>query len=100
MKPFDWSDERNAELRAERGIGFEDIVYHIARGDVLDIVEHPNRERYGAQRVFIVNVDGYAYLAPFVEDQAGIFLKTVIPSRKMTRRYLKEHDDEADKRGD
>ncbi len=28
---------KNAKLRADRGIGFEDIVFHIARGYLLDI---------------------------------------------------------------
>jgi hypothetical protein len=37
---------KNAKLKAERGIGFEDIVFHIERDDLLDILEHPNPERY------------------------------------------------------
>ena len=48
VKYFDWDDAKNAKLRAERGIGFEDVVFHIERGDLLDILEHPNPSRYGA----------------------------------------------------
>jgi hypothetical protein len=63
-------------------------VFHIESGDVLDLLEHPNRDRYPNQRVFVVNVEGYAYLIPFVEDEQEVFLKTIIPSRKAARDYL------------
>lgn len=76
------------EATSERGISFEEIVFHIENGDLLDLLEHPNRDRYPNQRVFIVNVEGYAYLVPFVEDEHEVFLKTIIPSRKATRDYL------------
>ena len=88
MKHFSWSPEKNRMLRQERGISFEEIVFHIECGDVLDLLEHPNRDRYPNQRVFIVNVEGYGYLVPFVEDEQEVFLKTIIPSRKATRDYL------------
>jgi len=55
---------------------------------LLDIVERPNQEGYGGQRIFIVNIREYAYLVPFVETEREIFLKTIIPSRKATRKYL------------
>ena len=88
MKYFSWNSEKNASLIEERGVSFEEIVFHISRGDVLDLLEHPNKERYPNQRVFIVNVEGYAYVVPFVEDDSEVFLKTIIPSRKATRDYL------------
>ena len=88
MKYFSWSPEKNNSLVQQRGISFEEIVFHIEKGDVLDLLEHPNRERYPNQRVFVVNVEGYAYLIPFVEDENEVFLKTIIPSRKATRNYL------------
>lgn len=72
----------------ERGISFEEIVFHIERGDVLDLQDHPNQEKYPGQRIFIVDVEGYAYVVPFVEDEEEVFLKTIIPSRKATRKYL------------
>ncbi len=89
MKYFTWDPGKNDKLRAERGISFEENVYHIERGDVLDILEHPNQEKYEGQRVFIVRVGDYAYLVPFIETENGVALKTIIPSRKATRRYLK-----------
>lgn len=88
MKHFAWSEEKNEILKRERGISFEEILFHIRRGDVLDILEHPNAEKYSGQWVLVVNVDGYAYLVPFVEDDQAVFLKTISPSRKATRRHL------------
>src|SRR5438093_4943590 len=82
VKYFDWDDAKNAKLRAERGVGFEEIVFHIERGDLLDILEHPNPERYVGQRIFVVQRENYVYLVPFVEDEHTVFLKTIIPSRK------------------
>lgn len=60
---FDWDDAKNAKLRAERGIGFEDIVFHIERRDVLDLLEHPNPDRYAGQRIFVVRREDYVDLA-------------------------------------
>ena len=96
MKYFDWDDAKNAKLRTERGIGFEDIVFHIERGDLLDILEHPNPERYDGQRIFVVRREDYVYLVPFVEDEGTVFLKTIIPSRKATKEYLSEESDRQD----
>jgi uncharacterized DUF497 family protein len=88
VKYFAWDEAKNERLKAERGIGFEDIVFHIQRGDLLDVVDHPNRERYPGQRLYVVRRDEYVYLVPFVEDEQGRFLKTIIPSRVATKRYL------------
>jgi predicted DNA binding CopG/RHH family protein/uncharacterized DUF497 family protein len=85
VKYFDWDDAKNAKLRKERGIGFEDVVFHIERGDLLDILEHPNPDRYASQRIFVVRREEYVYLMPYVEDEHTVFLKTIIPSRKATR---------------
>lgn len=89
MKYFAWDAEKNEQLRAERGISFEEIVFHIERGDILDILEHPNQEKYRGQRIFVVNVSDYAYLVPFEETEIEVVLKTIIPSRKATKRYLR-----------
>jgi uncharacterized DUF497 family protein len=88
MKPINWSDEKNAWLKKERGLTFDDIVFHLANGGLLDTIEHPNQRQYSGQRIFIVNVEGYACIVPFVEGDEEIFLKTIIPSRKMTKLYL------------
>ncbi len=85
MKYFAWDDAKNAKLRKERGIGFEDVDFHIERGDLIDILVHPNRDRYAGQRIFVVQRDDYVYLVPFIEDEHSVFLKTIIPSRKATK---------------
>ncbi len=87
MKTFRWNQEKNADLKRLRGVSFEDVILAIGSGGLLDVVEHPNRQRYPNQAVFVVVVAGYVHLVPFVEEQDSVFLKTIIPSRKATREY-------------
>ena len=88
MSEFDWNDEKNLFLEKTRGIGFEDVVFHIYNGDVLDVIRHPDKDRYPNQNIIILNVEGYVYLVPYVKEKGTRFLKTIIPSRKATREYL------------
>ena len=81
--------KKNERLKAERGITFEEVVSGIERGGVLDIMEHPNQDRYGGQRLFVLDIRDYAYLVPFIETEGEVILKTAIPSRKATRKYLR-----------
>ena len=78
----------NELLKKERGISFEEVVFHIEQGDEVDIFVHPNQERYPGQKISVVLIEGYAYLVPYVESETEIFLKTIIPSRKATRKYV------------
>jgi uncharacterized DUF497 family protein len=96
MKSFDWNSEKNEWLRQIRKITFEEILYHIQAGDLLDILVNESSSRYSNQRVFVVKIDNYVYLVPYVESDEMIFLKTIIPSRKMTRRYLGAQSHETD----
>jgi len=89
MARFAWNEQKNQQLIAGRGISFERIVGIIETNGLLAVIPHPNVDKYPNQKVFIVDVDQYAYLVPFVESQEGVFLKTVIPSRKATRKYLR-----------
>ena len=89
MTYFSWNQEQNELLKEERQISFEDVVFYIEQGFLLDILENPNQEKYKGQKIFVVQIDDYAYLISFVEDEREIFLKTIIPSRKATRKYLK-----------
>jgi len=89
MQYFAWNPEKNERLKQDRGVGFEAVVFHIERGDLLDILQHPNQERYAGQRIFVVNIDDYASLVPFVEGEGEVFLKTIIPSRQATNLYLR-----------
>jgi hypothetical protein len=88
LKYFTWDNAENEKLRAERGVSFEDVVFHIERGDIPDIVEHPNQERYLGHCVIIVRIEDYAYLVPCVHEDDSVVLKTIIPSRKATRKYI------------
>ncbi|MBC2710434.1 MAG: BrnT family toxin, partial [Desulfosarcina sp.] len=87
MDYYKWNKEKNERLKTERGISFEQIAMHVERGDLLDIVTHPNQSKYPNQQVLVVEINDYVYLVPFVENENGKFLKTIIPSRKATRDY-------------
>ena len=95
MKPFRWSAEKSEVLKQSRGVSFEHIVVAVEGDGLLDIVEHPNKQKSPNQQVLVVSVDGYVYLAPFVEEVDCFFLKTVIPSRKATRDYLQKGEPNA-----
>ena len=88
MKKIDWNAEKNQRLRLERSITFEDVLFVLQSGGLLDDVVHPNQDKYPQQRVLVVKINDYAWLVPYVESETGIFLKTIIPSRKATRQYL------------
>ncbi|MFQ6115001.1 MAG: toxin [bacterium] len=89
MKYFTWGNAKNETLINTRGISFEEIVFHIEKGDLLDILEHQNQKKYKGQRILVVNVEGYVYLVPFLEMENEVILKTIIPSRKATKKYLR-----------
>ncbi len=90
MKPFRWSADKNEALKLLRGVSFEGIVVAVESGGLLDVLEHPNKARYPNQKILVVALDGYVHLVPFVEEPDHYFLKTLIPSRKATRDYLKQ----------
>jgi len=90
MKAINWNSIKNQQLVAERGVSFEDVIFYIQQGLLLDDIEHPNSKKYPDQRIFVINVDDYVYLVPYVENRKEIFLKTLIPSRKATKKYLGE----------
>ena len=88
MNKIGWSPEKNLKLKAERNISFEDVLSAFAQDKVLDDIDHPNQEKYTHQSVFIVEINNYAYVVPYIENDGEVFLKTIIPSRKMTKKYL------------
>ena len=87
MKPFAWSPEKNAQLMAARNLCFEAVVIAIDAGDLLDVLQHPNQQRYPGQSVLVVRLQGYVHLVPYVEDAEHLFLKTIIHSCKAHRQY-------------
>ncbi len=88
MKHINWNTEKNLGLKKLRGICFEDIVYYIEKGALLDDYEHPNQERYREQRIMVIGINNYAHLVPYIESEDEVFLKTIIPSRKATDIYF------------
>jgi len=90
MKYFDWSKDKNQKLKSQRGITFEEIVIAIHEGNLITTIKHRNSNKYKNQKIYIVAVKEYVYLVPFVEDEEKFFLKTIYPSRKHTKKYLKK----------
>ena len=86
-KIYNWNFEKNQLLLKEHGISFERIIFEISLGNELDVVLHPNQDKYPGQMISMVEVDDYVYAVPFVESDTEIFLKTIIPSRKATKQY-------------
>lgn len=89
MNVFRWDNKKNEMLRKNRGVCFEQVVVLMERGDVLDTIEHPNQDRYPGQKIAIIMIDDYAYLVPYIEKSEELFLKTIIPSRKATNKYVR-----------
>jgi uncharacterized DUF497 family protein len=87
MKLISWDPEKNALLKVQRGVSFEDVVFHIMAGDILDTIDHPNQKRYPDQQIHMIAIEDYVYLVPFIESEEDVFLKTIIPSRKATKAY-------------
>lgn len=88
MKYIDWNKEKNAILKVQRDVCFDDVVIAINQGGLLDIIKHPNQLRYPGQQMYIVVIDKYVYMIPCVEDDEKFFFKTIFPSRKATKKYL------------
>ena len=94
MKTFLWDPVKNEMLRSERGISFEEIVFLIEQDINVAIINHPNPRKYPNQKIFEILIGDYIYLVPFVEQDQKYFLKTIIPSRKSTKRHFLKGDKE------
>lgn len=92
MKRFWWSALKNEKLKKERNVSFEEMVLAMAEGGLLDVLEHPDKRKYRNQKLFVIAYSGYVYIVPFVETENEIFLKTIIPSRKMTKQYRRAYE--------
>jgi hypothetical protein len=82
-----YGKEKNELLKQSRGIGFEEIIAAIDAGKVLDVYDHPDQTSYAGQKIYVVEAQEYVYLVPFISNYDGIFLKTIIPSRKAKKIY-------------
>ncbi len=89
---FNWDERKNSKLKEERGISFEQVLYCIHNNCILDILEHPNKKKYKNQRLYIISIDNYAYVVPFIDKKDERFLITIFPSRKYTEKYLRKEE--------
>lgn len=89
MRYYVWDEEKNHKLKTERGISFEEVVFCIEGGCVLDVIGHSSR-KYSNQKIYVIQIGGYVYMVPFVKEESVTVLKTIIPSRKLTKKYLKK----------
>jgi uncharacterized DUF497 family protein len=87
---YDWNPDKNDWLKKNRHISFEQIIFHLGQGDIWRTADHPTQEKYPNQRIYFVIVENYVYLVPHIIKKDFIFLKTIIPSRKATKAFLKE----------
>ena len=88
MKYLNWNAEKNDALKRERNLSFEEIAYTIESGKILSVEDNPS---HPGQKLYIIQIDRYAVVVPFVETENEIFLKTAFPSRKYSKRFgLKE----------
>ncbi|PIY79229.1 MAG: toxin [Candidatus Pacebacteria bacterium CG_4_10_14_0_8_um_filter_43_12] len=90
MKYFDWNKEKNQKLKTERSISFQEVVIAVNEGKLIATIKHKDQKRHKHQKIYLVNISEYVCLVPFVEDSEKIFLKTIYPSRKDTKKYLKK----------
>lgn len=88
MKPIRWKADKSLSLKAERRVSFEEVLSAISQGGLLSVMDHPNRAKYGHQKMLVVRIQDYAYLVPYVEGEKEILLKSIMPSRKATRDFL------------
>ena len=89
MKVFRWDNDKNELLKNSRAVCFEQVVILMEREDILETIEHPNQNKYPGQKIATVMIDDYACLVPYIQESDEIFLKTIIPSRKATNKYMR-----------
>ena len=87
---YEWDPQKNERLKRERDVSFEKVVFHLMRGDVWKIADHPDQHNYPGQKIYFVVIDDYVYLVPHVLEEGCVFLKTIIPSRKATNAYRQD----------
>jgi uncharacterized DUF497 family protein len=87
---IEWDEQKNTWLKNNRGVSFEDVENAILSQAVLDIVPHHNTALYPHQEIIILKIGEYIYYVPFIQQEKVIFLKTIIPSRKLNKQYIQE----------
>ncbi|GAB5466453.1 MAG: hypothetical protein Kapaf2KO_18890 [Candidatus Kapaibacteriales bacterium] len=84
-----WNKDKDSWLRQDRNIGFDNVLEAIGNEGMLDIVFTPNQRDYPSQKSMVVKISNYVYYVPFKVLEDELILITIIPSRKLTKEYLK-----------
>jgi len=87
MKPIRWNEEKNQLLIMQRKLSFEMVLEKLETHEVLAKRSHPDKQKYPHQFIFVLELNGYICYVPFVENDEEIFLKTIIPSRKLAKEF-------------
>ena len=85
---FEWDKDKNEKLKQERDVSFEEAVSVIENDGILETIDHPNQKKYPGQKIVFIKIEKYVYFVPFIVEGNKVFLKTIIPSRKATKKYL------------
>lgn len=88
-----WNEEKNQLLQIQRKLSFEMVLEKIEKREILERRSHPDKERYAHQYIFVLELNGYVCYVPFVKTEEEIFLKTIIPSRKLQKKFKGERDE-------
>jgi uncharacterized DUF497 family protein len=93
---YNWNEEKNSQLKRDRNISFEEIIICISEGKIVTVLEHPNKQKYPNQYIYLIEYKNYIYAVPYIidEKEEEIFLKTIYPSREYTRKYLRREENE------
>ena len=88
---INFNEEKNQLLKATRGVCFEDVIDALEKKRLIADISHPNK-KYVHQRLYVVEISGYAYAVPYVvnENKQEIFFKTMYASRVLTAKYIKK----------
>ena len=87
---YKWNEDKNSILKSQRGFSFDDVLHKMKEDGVLDNYKHPNVEKYPNQYIYVIELGGYIHYIPYVYDGDDIFLKNIIPSRKLHKKYAKD----------
>ena len=87
---YKWDEDKNSILKSQRGFSFNDVLKQIKKHGIIDNYKHPNEERYPNQYIYVIELDSYIHYIPYVFDGDDIFLKNIIPSRKLHKKYKKD----------
>lgn len=88
MDKFRFNKEKDKLLKVQRGFGFKIIITEIEKGNVVEVIKNPNKQKYPYQKMYLIKINQHIVIVPYIEEIHYIFLKTIYPSQKYTKKYL------------